>query len=263
VIVTNLAGKVALVTGAGQGIGQAIARRFAAAGAAVAVADLVREKAEAVAAEIIQQGGRAAPFQADVSDQKQVEAMIRGTLAELGGIDILVNNAGIGHVKAFLETPLGEWQKVLDVNLTGTFLCAQAAAREMVARGSGIIINIGSISGERGGTGRAAYGAAKAGVILLTKVMAVELAALGVRVNCLSPGPTETEQVRQCHDAATRDAYYRLLPIKRYAQPEEIAAAALFLASPEASFVSGHVLNVDGGFGAGGLIFDSTDPCDN
>ena len=250
----SLYGKIALITGAGQGIGQAIAARFAEAGAAIAVVDLVRENAEAVAAEIAGRGARAAAFQCDVSDAEQVAATIADALNQFGRIDILVNNAGIGHVKSFLEIPLAEWQKVLNVNLTGTFLCAQAAARAMVAQGSGTIINIGSISGERGGTGRAAYGAAKAGVILLTKVMAVELASLGVRVNCISPGPTETDQVRQCHDDATRDAYHRLLPMKRYAQPDEIAAAALFLASPDASFVSGHILNVDGGFSAAGLI---------
>jgi 3-oxoacyl-[acyl-carrier protein] reductase len=209
---------------------------------------------EAVAADLVRSGHRAIAVQADVSDADLVKAMIRATLDEFGCIDILVNNAGIGHVKPFLQIPLDEWEKVLSVNLTGTFLCAQAAAQVMVQQGSGVIVNVGSISGERGGTGRAAYGAAKAGVILLTKVMAVELASLGVRVNAISPGPTETEQVRQCHDAGTREAYHRVLPVKRYARPSEIAAAALFLASPDSSFVSGHILNVDGGFGAAGLI---------
>ena len=250
-----LSGKIALITGAGRGIGLAIARRFAEAGAIVCIADLSRESSETAAAELARDGHRAAAFEADVSDPNQVENLIANVVQAFGRIDILVNNAGIGHVKPFLEIPLSEWQKVLDTNLTGVFLCAQAAAREMVRHGSGTIVNIASISGERGGTGRAAYGAAKAGVILLTKVMAVELASLGIRVNCISPGPTETEQVRQCHDAETRDAYHRLLPIKRYARPEEIAAAALFLVTPDASFVSGHVLNVDGGFGAAGLIF--------
>ena len=249
-----LSGKAAIITGAGQGIGEAIARRFAEAGAVIAVVDLVKKNADAVAADLVRSGYRAISVQADVSNADKVKAMIRTALDEFGRIDILVNNAGIGHVKPFLQIPLDEWERVLSVNLTGTFLCAQAAAQVMVEQGSGVIINIGSISGERGGTERAAYGAAKAGVILLTKVMAVELASLGVRVNGLSPGPTETEQVRQCHDAGTREAYHRLLPLKRYARPSEIAAAALFLASPDSSFVSGHILNVDGGFGAAGLI---------
>jgi NAD(P)-dependent dehydrogenase (short-subunit alcohol dehydrogenase family) len=248
-----LSGKIALITGAGQGIGEAMAHRFASAGAAVGVADLVGANAEAVARRISDNGCRALPIQADISDPLSVERMMNAAVEAFGRLDILINNAGIGHARAFLETPLDEWNKVLATNLTGTFLCAQAAARLMVAQGSGTIVNVGSISGERGGTGRAAYGAAKAGVILLTKVMAVELSTLGVRVNCISPGPTETEQVRQCHDAATREAYHRLLPVKRYAHPDEIAAAALFLASPDSSFVTGHILNVDGGFGAAGL----------
>ena len=167
-----------------------------------------------------------------------------------------MNNAGIGHVKPFLSITLEEWNRVLQINLTGQFLCAQAVARVMLQEGGGRIVNIASISGERGGTGRAAYGAAKAGVILLTKVMAVELAAKGIRVNAISPGPTETEQVRECHDDATRAAYHSVMPIGRYAAPSEIANVALFLASDEASFVSGHILNVDGGFGAAGLIFE-------
>ena len=168
----------------------------------------------------------------------------------------MVNNAGIGHVKPFLSITLEEWNRVQAINLTGQFLCAQAVARVMLQQGSGRIVNVASISGERGGTGRAAYGAAKAGVILLTKVMAVELSAKGIGVNAISPGPTETEQVRECHDDATRAAYHSVLPIKRYALPSEIATAALFLASQEASFVNGHILNVDGGFGAAGLIFE-------
>jgi 3-oxoacyl-[acyl-carrier protein] reductase len=192
----------------------------------------------------------------DVSDPDQVEAMVRQTLEVFGRIDILVNNAGIGHVKPFLSITLEEWNRVLQINLTGQFLCAQAVARVMLQEGGGRIVNIASISGERGGTGRAAYGAAKAGVILLTKVMAVELAAKGIRVNAISPGPTETEQVRECHDDATRAAYHSVMPIGRYAAPSEIANVALFLASDEASFVSGHILNVDGGFGAAGLIFE-------
>jgi 3-oxoacyl-[acyl-carrier protein] reductase len=247
----SLAGKVALVTGGGQGIGEAIAGLFAAAGASVAVADLVGEKAVAVAAGL---GPPAIALQADVGDEHQVQRMVQDTLDAFGRLDILINNAGIGHVKPFLETPLQEWDQVIRTNMTGTFLCAQAAARVMVRQGSGVIVNVGSISGQRGGSGRAAYGAAKAGVILLTKVMSVELASRGVRVNCISPGPTETDQVRQCHDDATRDGYHRMLPIQRYAVPSEIAAAVLFLASPDASFISGHILNVDGGFDTAGLM---------
>jgi 3-oxoacyl-[acyl-carrier protein] reductase len=246
-----LTGKVALVTGGGQGIGEAIVRLFVSAGASVGVADIIEKNANIVADSL---GSSAIALQADIGDEVQVGRMVRKTIEAFGRLDILVNNAGIGHVKPFLEIPLAEWDQVIRTNMTGAFLCAQAAARVMVRQGSGVIVNIGSISGQRGGTGRAAYGASKAGVILLTKVMSVELASRGVRVNCISPGPTETEQVRQCHDAATREEYSRLLPIKRYARTEEIAAAALFLASPGASFISGHILNVDGGFDAAGLM---------
>lgn len=249
-------GKVAIVTGSGQGIGREIALAMAREGASVAVADWNEVKAREVASEIVASGGIATPMKVDISDASQVEAMVQQTLAAYGRIDVLVNNAGIGHVKPFLKITLEEWNRVLGINLTGQFLCAQAVARVMVQQGGGRIVNVASISGERGGTGRAAYGAAKAGVILLTKVMAVELAAKGIGVNAISPGPTETDQVRECHDAATRAAYHSVLPIKRYAQPSEIAQAALFLASSDASFVSGHILNVDGGFGAAGLIFE-------
>lgn len=249
-------GKVAIVTGSGQGIGREIILAMTREGALGVVADWNEGKAQEVASEIGASGGIAIPLKVDVSDADQVEAMVRQTLEAFGRIDVLVNNAGIGHVKPFLSITLEEWNRVLEINLTGQFLCAQAVARVMLQQGGGRIINVASISGERGGTGRAAYGAAKAGVILLTKVMAVELAAKGIGVNAISPGPTETEQVRDCHDDATRAAYHSILPIKRYAAPSEIAHAALFLASQEASFVSGHVLNVDGGFGAAGLIFE-------
>lgn len=249
-------GKASIITGSGQGIGREIALAMAREGASVVIADWKESLAQEVASEIAASGGTSIPVKVDVSDPDQVEAMISQSLEAFGHIDILVNNAGIGHVKPFLSITLAEWNRVLGINLTGQFLCAQAVARVMLQQGGGRIINVASISGERGGTGRAAYGAAKAGVILLTKVMAVELAAKGIRVNAISPGPTETEQVRECHDDATRAAYHSVLPIGRYAAPSEIANAALFLASQEAGFVHGHILNVDGGFGAAGLIFE-------
>lgn len=250
----RFAEKVAIVTGSAQGIGREVALGLSREGASVVLADVNLPAAGDCAAAILSAGGRAFAHQVDVSDPVQVDGMVAAAVARFQRIDILVNNAGIGHAKPVLETTLEEWNRVLAVNLTGQFLCAQAVARVMLRQGRGRIVNVASISGERGGVGRAAYGAAKAGLILLTKVMAVELADKGIAVNAISPGPTETEQVRQVHDAATRAAYYRLLPMKRYAAPREIAEAVLFLASEEASFVCGHVLNVDGGFGAAGLI---------
>jgi NAD(P)-dependent dehydrogenase (short-subunit alcohol dehydrogenase family) len=246
---------VAIITGAGRGIGSTIAQRFAAEGARVVVADLNKVSAKSLADEINAAGGTATGLHVDVANPESVAQMMGETLARFQRLDVLVNNAGIGHNKPFLETPLEEWEQQLRVNLTGQFLCGQAAARVMVKQGSGRIVNIASISGQRGGQGRAAYGAAKAGVILLTKVMAVELATLGVRVNAVSPGPVDTDQSRETHTPATRRAYYDRIPVGRYGEREEIAAAVLFLASPESSWVHGHVLNVDGGFSAAGLMF--------
>ena len=249
----RLQGKHALVTGAGRGIGLAIAKALAREGASVAIADLDGGRAEAAAASV---GGRALSIRADVADPESVAAMVGTALEAFGRLDILVNNAGIGGNTPFLETSLEEWRRILDVNLTGAFLVAQAAAREMVrAGGGGRIVNIASLSGQRGGHGRAAYGSAKAGLELLTKVMAVELAPHGINVNAIAPGPIETEIARFMHDEATRAAYHYLVPMSRYGTPEEIADAAVFLCSDESRYVQGHTLNVDGGFLAAGLMY--------
>jgi NAD(P)-dependent dehydrogenase (short-subunit alcohol dehydrogenase family) len=252
----TLANRVAIISGSGRGIGREMARLFSSEGARVVVADIDAECAGAVAAEINAAGHVARAITVDIGDPAQVERLIRDTLVSFGRLDVLVNNAGVGLNKPFLTTTPGEWDEQLRVNLTGTFLCAQAAARAMVRQGAGTIINVASISGQRGGQGRAAYGAAKAGVILLTRVMAVELAPLGIRVNAIAPGPVDTDQSRGTHTEATRQAYFDRIPIRRYGERREIAAAALFLASDASSFVVGHVLNVDGGFQAAGLMFD-------
>lgn len=252
--------RVAIITGAGRGIGQEMAGLFAAEGAQVVVADCDLGSAQRVAAEIIAAGHVALPVRVDVGDALLVDSLIQQTLQQFGRLDILVNNAGVGSNEPFLTMSLEEWNRNLRVNLTGTFHCGQAAARVMVQQGGGRIVNVASISGQRGGQGRAAYGASKAGVILLTKVMAVELAPHGVRVNAISPGPVDTDQSRATHTPATRQAYFDRLPVERYGERCEIAAAALFLASDEASFVHGHILNVDGGFNAAGLIFADDQP---
>lgn len=251
----KLKNKVAIVTGAGRGIGRVIALRFATEGARIVTADLSLEHAEGVAREITEKGGVAEALRVDVADPSSVTEMIAQTRKRAGRIDVLVNNAGIGSNQPVLELSLDEWERNLRVNLTGTFLCAQAVGRVMVDQGGGRIVNIASISGQRGGVGRAAYGAAKAGVILLTKVMAVELAARGVLVNAVSPGPIDTEQSRGTHTPATRRSYLERIPMRRYGEADEIASAVVFLASDDASWVNGHVLNVDGGFDAAGLIF--------
>ena len=249
----RLCGKTVVVTGAGRGIGRAIALKAAAEGASVVVADLLLDKASATAAEI---GPAALAAHVDVVDEASVQGLAQTALDTFGSLDILVNNAGIGLTKLMVNTTLAEWKNVVDVDLTGVFLCSRAAARIMIEQRSGRIINMASLSGQRGGTGRSAYGAAKAGVSALTRVMAVELAAYGITVNEIAPGPVNTEMTAVTHDEATRQAYYNLIPMRRYAERAEIADAFVFLASAEAAFITGQTLNVDGGFGAAGLIFD-------
>jgi NAD(P)-dependent dehydrogenase (short-subunit alcohol dehydrogenase family) len=252
----DLAGKAAIVTGGASGIGREIAPRLAAAGAAVLVADRDGEGAEAVAGEISASGGRALGWAVDVRDPAGCEALIAAAREAFGRLDALVTSAGIARSRPFLETSLELWQETLDVNLTGTFLCCQAAAPAMIATGSGRIITIASVSGQRGGTNRAAYGASKGGVITLTRVMAVELAQHNITVNAIAPGPIETPMATAMHTAANRAAWLGSVPAQRYGTPAEVAAAVVFLASDEASYITGHVLNVDGGFGAAGVMFE-------
>ena len=253
---TRLSGKVALITGAGRGIGRTMAQRFADEGARVVIADIDAESGREAANDITARGGEALFFPVDITDERHVQSLVANVMNHCSQLDILVNNAGVGLNKPFLETTLEEWNRLLGVVLTGTFLCSQVAAREMVHRGQGTIINIASISGQRGAQGRAAYGSAKAGVIQLTRVMAVELAACGVRVNAISPGPVVTDQSNGTHTVATRKSYFDRIPMHRYGERHEVASAALFLASDESAFIHGHILNVDGGFYAAGLMFD-------
>jgi NAD(P)-dependent dehydrogenase (short-subunit alcohol dehydrogenase family) len=253
----RLKGKSALVTGGARGIGFAIATALSREGASVAIADVNADGANQAATAIGQQGGRAIAVTVNVADPNSVAAMIAAVTKAFGQVDILINNAGVGGNTPFLQTTLEEWNRIIGINLTGAFMVAQAAAREMVKAGGGKIVNIASLSGQRGGNGRAAYGSAKAGLELLTKVMAVELAEHNINVNNIAPGAIETEMAKFAHDAATRAAYNYLIPMTRYGSPEEIADAAVFLCSDESRYVHGHTLNVDGGFRAAGLMFKS------
>ena len=249
----DMTGRVAVVTGAASGIGLAIVQALADRGAAVVLAD---QNSEVVGiAEAMSGGGAdALGYQVDVTRSDDVEACMEATLDRFGKIDILVHSAGIGIEKNFLELSLDEWQKIIDVDLTGTFVSCQAAARHMVSAGYGRIITISSTAGIRGGFRRAAYGAAKGGVIALTRVMAVELGPLGVTVNTIAPGAIDTSLVAKMHSPETRRIYTNAIPLYRYGTPEETASAALYLASDEAAYINGHVLTVDGGFASAGLM---------
>ena len=250
----RLAGKVALVTGAGGGLGTAIAKRFAGEGALLLCADRDAARAEATASAITKFGGTAHAMRADVADPIQCEAQVTETVRRFGRIDIAVNNAGIALHKLALETSLADWENLLRINLTGSFLTAQAAARHMVKQGGGRIIQLGSISGQRGNMGGIAYGASKAAVMHICKVLAVELSNQGVMVNAIAPGPIETGISR--HGPTRRQGYLDRIPTHSYGTVEAVANAALYLASDECQWVTGHILNVDGGYGAAGLAYD-------
>jgi NAD(P)-dependent dehydrogenase (short-subunit alcohol dehydrogenase family) len=243
--------RTAVVTGGGSGIGKAIAHGLAAEGARVAIVDIDAGRADAVAREL---GSAGAAIQADVSRPEDAARLAAEAARALGSIDILIHSAGVGAERGFLETTPEEWRRIIDIDLSGTFYTCQAVARVMAGRRYGRIVTLASTAGIRGGTGRTAYGAAKGGVITLTKVMAVELAPLGITANTLAPGAIETELVKKMHSPETRVVYRRGIPLDRYGVPEEVAAAALFLASEEARYVTGAVLAVDGGFLAAGVM---------
>lgn len=247
--------RTAIVTGAGRGMGEAIARKLASKGAAVVVSDIDGVAAEDVAKSIESAGGKAIGVSADVSREEDAARLADAAETTFGTLDILVNNAGISTQKLFLETTKADMERIIGVNLIGAFLCAQAAVAKMLPRGYGRIINITSLSGQRGGVGRSAYGSSKAGLELLTKVMSVELASKGILVNNVAPGAIATQMAVEMHDQKTRDAYHYLIPQRRYGTPEEIANMVAFLASEDASHVSGTTVNVDGGFLTAGLMF--------
>lgn len=239
-------GKVVLVTGASHGIGRGIARAFAREGAHVAVNYAHDEAAaEAVVAEIASQGGRAIAVKADVTVGAEVRAMVARVESELGPLDVLVNNAGVVRRGGLFAITEEMWDEVLDVNLKGTFLCAQAVAKGMVARGSGVIVNIASMRGVEGAASSMHYAAAKAGVIALTKSLAKELAP-HVRALAVAPGYVDT-RIQAGLSPEQRQAVEAGTPLGRFGTEEDIAGAVLFLASERASYVTGQTLLVDGG----------------
>jgi NAD(P)-dependent dehydrogenase (short-subunit alcohol dehydrogenase family) len=248
----RLQGRVVAITGGALGIGRATALLFAAEGATVALGDVEIDGADTVVKEIVGRGGRAIAVGVDVGDAGQVQAFVNRVVADFGRLDVMFANAGIAHSAPFLQHPEAQWHRVLRVNLTGVYLCCQAAARQMVVQGGGRIIATASINGFRGVENLVGYNVAKAGVIELTKTMAVELAHHGITVNAIAPALIDTRLTRGFSDDAKRRRTERI-PMGRFGEVEEVAKAALFLASDDASYVTGHTLAVDGGYLAGGL----------
>jgi 3-oxoacyl-[acyl-carrier protein] reductase len=247
-----LAEQTAVVTGAGRGIGRAVARHLAALGARVVVADLLAERATSVAAELTASGFKAIPVQVHTGSRQQIDAMMARTLETFGTIEILVNNAGIARAARFLDTSAELWDDHIRINLSGIFHCSQAAAKVMAGSRYGRIVSIASVAGLMGPIDLCAYGASKAGVIGLTRAMALELAEYGITANAIAPGPIDTELLREAWSAEAYAERSRHIPVGRLGRVEEIAHAVEMLVSPEAGYISGVTIPVDGGSVAAG-----------
>jgi 3-oxoacyl-[acyl-carrier protein] reductase len=242
----KLAGRVALVTGASQGIGHTCALALARQGATVAVAARNRQKLDGLVGEIVAAGGKAAAFVIDVGDEEQVKSGIKAALAQFGKIDILVNNAGITHDQLVMRMKRADWDSVLNTNLTSAYLCIQQVIGSMLKQRWGRIINITSVFGQMGQAGQANYAASKAGLIGLTMAMAREVASRNITCNAVAPGFIETSMTAALSEEFRQNAV-KTIPLGRVGSPVDVASAVCFLASDDASYITGHVLNVNGG----------------
>jgi 3-oxoacyl-[acyl-carrier protein] reductase len=242
----ELKGKIALVTGAAQGIGRAIALLLAQKGADIVISDINLEKAEEMAKEIEALGRKAMAIKVDVANTNDVERMVEAILERFGQIDILVNNAGIARDKLILRMTEEDWDSVLNVNLKGTFNCTKAVIKHMSKQRKGKIVNIASVVGEMGNVGQANYSASKAGVIGFTKTIAREFAQRGINVNAIAPGYIETPMTEALTEKV-KEGLRRMIPMERLGRPDDVAQAVLFLVSEASSYITGQVLNVNGG----------------
>jgi NAD(P)-dependent dehydrogenase (short-subunit alcohol dehydrogenase family) len=251
----DLKEKVAIITGAKGGMGKADALLLSKAGAKIVVVDISQEECQIVVDEIKKQGGEAIAVKCDVSKEVEVDAMVKKTVDTFGKVDILVNNAGICHFKPFLEMTEEDWDKTLDINLKGYFLCAKTCAKEMVKQKSGVIVNITSIvMGQigKGIAGLSHYSASKGGIAALTKTLAVELASYNIRVNAIAPGAIDTPMASSTKtDPKAMEGIMAMVPLHRMGNAEEIANTVLFLASDASSYITGSIIVVDGGWLAG------------
>jgi 3-oxoacyl-[acyl-carrier protein] reductase len=242
----SLSGRVAFVTGASQGIGRACALKLAAQGAAVAVAARNQEKLNQLVSEIMAAGGKAAAFALDVTDEEQVKSAMKSAIAQLGKIDILVNNAGITRDQLVMRMKRTDWNAVLETNLTSAYLCIQQVMSSMLKQRWGRIVNVASIFGQIGQAGQANYSASKAGLIGLTMAIAREVGSRNITCNAVAPGFIETAMTATLGDEFKQNAA-KQIPLGRVGSVEDVASAVAFLASEEASYITGHVLNVNGG----------------
>jgi 3-oxoacyl-[acyl-carrier protein] reductase len=248
----NLKDKVAIITGARRGMGRTHALIFAEAGAKVVVSDISLDECQKVVDEIKDSGGDALAIKCDISQREEVDSMVSETIKNFGKVDVLVNNAGVADFKEFLSMTEEDWDRTININLKGYFLCSHAVAKEMAKQKSGVIVNIGSIA--MGQVGIAFpnlvhYVSSKGGVAGLTQALALDLAKYNIRVNAIAPGAIETPMVDPIKaDKQATEALISRLPMKRMGQPEEISSAVLFLASDAASYITGSILNVDGGW---------------
>jgi 3-oxoacyl-[acyl-carrier protein] reductase len=242
----SLSGRVALVTGASQGIGRACALKLAGSGASVAVAARNREKLEELVREITASGGKAAAFPMDVADEEQIKTACKTAIGQFGKIDILVNNAGITKDQLVMRMKRSDWDSVLNTNLTSAYLCIQQVIGSMLKQRWGRIVNITSIFGQMGQAGQANYAASKAGLIGLTMAIAREVASRNITCNAVAPGFIETAMTSGFSDEFKQNAL-KMIPLGRVGTPEDVASAVAFLSSEAADYITGHVLNVNGG----------------